>query len=255
MPRAVIIMCLALAVVSLGLFAASCGNSNAQYRVVNAISNTSLLNGGSLAIYMNGGSVFPTVNFPGTEPGSGKYANVQQGTDSLDVYASGTAGESGDEIIGSALNLNGNTQTTVVLTGNQSTTLAAQKYTDNNTTQPISGNALFRVINASAVTQDVEGVDVYILAAPFTPRTPGAQSLNSSALTFRDADTLPYTNVGLPTSNSLNVFVTAHGQTGDYAPPITVSGLTGHTSIRTIIVVDGNDGTSPPQLLQLTDVN
>ena len=93
MPRAVKIVCFALAVAGLGLLAASCGNGNAQYRVVNAISDTSLLDPNGLAIYMNGGSVWANVPFPQTEPSSaGKYQNVQGGTDTLDVYKEAQAG-------------------------------------------------------------------------------------------------------------------------------------------------------------------
>lgn len=253
MLRAVRIFCFALAVAGLGVLAASCGNGNAAYRVVNAISNTSLLDqDGYLAVYINGSSVFGAVYFPDTYP-SAKYQNVGAGTDTIDVYGGSSAGLGGDQLLSAALNLGGSTNYTVVLTGNESTPLAASKYTDdNNTTLPLSGNALFRIINALPVS-GVNGVDVYVLAAPETPQSPNAPKLSSSALTFGNA--ISYTNVGLPPSNSLNIYVTPHGQTANSAMPITVSGLTGGTSIRTIVIMDTSPGVTPLQLQQLTDVN
>jgi len=260
MPHAVKVAFFALAVAGFGALAASCGNGNAQYRIVNAIANTSLLDPNGLALYMNGSSVWTNVAFAQTEPSSaGKYQNISGGTDTLDVYKEASAGQGGDQIISSGLDLSGNTQTTVVLIGNESTKPAAQKFTDNNTTQPTSGNAEFRIINASPVTQNVNGVDVYILPSGTTPSTPNAPKINSSALTFsiNNSSFIPYTNVGLPASNSLNVYVTAHGQTGIYANPfpLAVSGLTGGTSIRTIVITDTSPGTAPPLLQVLTDVN
>ena len=255
MPRAVKIVCFALAVAGLGVLAASCGNGNAQYRVVNAISNTSTLDPSGLAIYMNGGSVFTSVTFGQTEPSSaGKYQNQQGGTDTIDVYQEKSAGAAGAQIIEAALNLGGNTQNTVVLTGNQSTAPAVYKYVDNNTTLPISGNALFRIINASAVSNEQNGVDVYVLQKGTYPNSPNAPKINTSgALTFGNAT--PYVNVGLPPGNSLNVYVTPHGQYGYYAQPIAVSGLTGETSIRTIVIMDSSPGVAPLKSVVLTDVN
>ena len=265
MPRAVKIVCFALVVAGFGFLAASCGNGNAQYRVVNAISDTSTLDPTGLVLYMNGGALGSgtPITFRQTLPSSGKYLNVQGGGDTLDVYRDAVAGEAGDWLIESTLGLSGDTQTTVVLLGNQSSQMcsgtqsgsacyAVEKYTDNNTTLPLSGNAEFRIINASAVSQP-NGVDIYILPTGTTPSTPGAPKINTSgALNFPDAT--PYTNVGLP-GGTLNVYVTPHGQTGNYAPPLAVSGLTGGTSVRTIVITDTSPGVSPLYLLELTDVN
>jgi Domain of unknown function (DUF4397) len=256
MSRVLKAVSFALAIVGLGVFAASCGNGNAQYRVVNAISTTTTYDANGFAIYMNGSSVWTNVGFPFTEPSSsGKYQSVGAGTDTLDVYPEASAGQANAQVISSALNLSGGKQYTVVLTGDTSTPLAVQKYTDNNTTIPTSGNAEFRVINASPITSNLNGVDVYVLPPGTTPSTPNAPKLSSSALTF--GSVISYTNVGLPTSNALNVYVTAHGGTGQYALPfpMPISGLTGGTSIRTIVITDDGGGVSPPQLLLLTDVN
>jgi len=259
MARAVKIVCFALAVASLGLLgllAASCGNGNAQYRVVNAISDTSTLDPNGLAIYMNGGSVWTSVPFTQTEPSSaGKYQNQQGGADTIDVYPEASAGEGGDEIINSALNLSGDTQYTVVLTGNESTQVyAASKFTDDNsTTKPTSGNALFRIINASAVSNP-NGVDVYILPPGTSPTNPPTSPMfNSTALLYQSATA--YTNVGLPPGNSLTVYVTPHGERVNYALPLAVSGLTGGISIRTIVIMDTSPGVQPLQLELLTEVN
>jgi len=256
MLRAVKIVCFALAVAGLGILAASCGNGNAAYRVVNAISNTTLLDpDGYLAVYMNGSSVFPQVYFPDTYP-SGSYRHVGGGTDTIDVYGGSSVGVGGHLLFSSSQDLSGSTNYTVVLSGNQSTPPAVRSYTDDNTTTlPLSGNALFRVINASAVT-GANGVDVYILPPGTTPTNPPtAPVFNSSALTYLNNDFTPYTNVGLPSGNSLNVYVTPHGERVNSGQPITVSGLTGGASIRTIVVMDTSPGVAPLQLQQLTDVN
>lgn len=241
MFRALKVLSCAVALMAFGILAASCGSGNAQYRLVNAIPISSQYGTGGFDIYMNGSSTgWTSVAFTFTEPSSaGKYQSVGAGSDTLEVYPAGEAGLAGDQVITSALNFSGGSQYTAVLTGNSTSgtyPLAAQRYSDNNSQIPSSGNALFRVIDASLTTG---ALDVYILPPGTYPYSNPHPSPTVTGLSFPNASS--YNNVGLPTSNTLDVYVTASGSTNPISQ-VPVGNLAGGKSIRTIVVVDANGG-------------
>jgi hypothetical protein len=256
------VLCFALAVVALGAFAASCGSSNAQYRVVNAIPNTTTFDAQGFAVYMNGASIWSNVAFTNTEPtSSGKYQSVSGGSDTLDVYPQSEAGQTGaTPDISSALNLGGGTQYTVVLAGNSTATgatypLAAHVITDANPT-PTSGDAGLRILAASLI---LPSVDIYVL--PSSATTCCAQYQNTSAeiatgLQYpQSAGTgnidSNYQNVGIPTGGGLTVWVTAHGNATALILKSSSYSLNAGQNY-TLVLTDASGGGSPPQFIFLT---
>jgi hypothetical protein len=260
MPRALKILLFAMSVVGLGASLASCGNGHAQYRIVNGIAGSAYNTG--VDIQMNGATAFTSVAFRSTEPGSsGTYTKIAAGSETLEVFPAGEAGDANAQIITSTLNLQDTTQLpqyTVVLTGSTSSNLAATVYSDDNYTIPTSGNAAFRVINESPSTTATNGVDVYIVppGVELSGLTPTISSLQFGSATGKNLSS-PYTDVGVPTGSTLYVYVTAPGGKGEFGYPFpqTVGGLTGGQSIRTIVLTDYPGATLPPDLLVLTDVN
>jgi hypothetical protein len=249
MPRGIKVLCFALAIVAIGTLAASCGSSSAQFRIFNAIATSpSNPTGSAFDIWLNGALLFSNLSFEGYQPNTG-YKSVSSGSDTLEVFQTGT---STNPYINTPLNLGGGNAYTVVLTGNSTsgsgtTSYAAQVKTDTDTA-PTSGNANFRIINASISTGSTGGLDVYILPPGTTPNTPGTTA-SVQGLTFPNAS--PY--VGVSSSGSLTVYVTisnSRTQIAQYA----LSGLTGGTSIRTLVITDSPGASYPPLLWSMTDV-
>jgi len=223
MPRLLKVLCCALIVVAFGAFVASCGNSNAQYRVVNAIPNTTTFDANGFAVYVNGASVFTNVTFPGVFPNSnGKYQNVSNNSNTLDLYTQSEAGQVGaTPLLSSALNLGGGTQYTIVLAGNSTASgatypLAAHVMTDSipTATFPASGDAGVRIIDASL---NLGAVDIYDL--PPGPvcdvSTPCPQNAKiASGLVYSGNINSSYQNVGL-TNGQVVIWVTAAGNGAD----------------------------------------
>ncbi|MGB9235869.1 MAG: DUF4397 domain-containing protein [Terriglobales bacterium] len=248
----------AFAIVAIAILAASCGSGNAQYRVVNAIPNTTTFDPNGFAIYMNGTGLWTDVEFPATEPSSsGKYQSVSGGTDTIQVYPTSEAGQTGAvAVISSALNLGGGTQYTVVLAGNSTASgatypLAAQLITDNNPT-PTSGDAGIRVIDASISLSEQGSVDVLSLPTGDTCCA-GATTIGSGLQYPQNTGTgninTGYQNVGIPTNGSVTLWVTAHNNTADqiYHNSLTVTAGQNYT----VVLVDSVGGASPPQFVDL----
>jgi hypothetical protein len=159
MSRLLKALSLALALIALGVFAASCGSSSAQLRVVQAISDSPV----NLDIDLNGKSTFTNVGFESIQPSTG-YQKVSTGSDPIEVFNTGTTT---DVIASTNLNLGGGSQYTVVLQGyvtagaGTANAPAAVLLTDNNAA-PSSGNVEFRIINSSPASPS-GSVDVYIV--------------------------------------------------------------------------------------------
>lgn len=256
MSRLLKVLSFALAVVAMGAFAASCGSSNAQYRVVNAIPNTTTFDPNGFAIYMNGASIWPNVCFTCVEPtSSGKYQSVSGGSDTLDVYKQAEAGQTGaTPVISSSLSLGGSTQYTIVLAGNSTTIpLAVQLITDTNPT-PTSGDAGVRIIDAS-LSLPTAGVDVYALppgtACNVSSPCPSAGKI-ASGLVYPTSGgngniNSGYQNVGLPAGGSVVFWVTSAGNAGGPIINRTLTLTAGQN--YTLVLADQNGGGSPPQFL------
>jgi len=253
------ILCSAFAVVVIGIFAASCGSGNAQYRVVNAIANTTQeFDPNGFAIYMNGGSIWTSVCFPCSEPSSNnKYQSVSGGSDTLEVFRNSDAGQTGAQpLVSSSLSLGGGTQYTVVLAGNSTATgatypLAEQLITDNNPI-PTSGDAGIRVIDASL---NLPSVDIYVLpTGTACSPCPSAGKIASGLQYPQSAGTgnisSGYQNVGVPTNPTVVVWVTGAGNASD--PIFNHSYTLTAGNNYTLVLADSSGGTSPPQFVFLT---
>lgn len=249
MSRSVKVVCFAVAIVGIAAFVASCGSSNADFRVFNAIA-TSPSNpvGSAFDVWINGSEVFSNMQFGGTQPNTG-YKSISSGSDTLELFQTGTTT---NPYINSPLNLGGANTYTVILTGTSasgSNGYAAAVKQDTNTA-PTTGNVNIRIINAAInASQTVGGsFDFYILPPGTTPSNPGTTPQVSQLTTVNAS---PYQAVS--TSGSLTVYVTPHGsRTALNNQPL--SGLTAGTSIRTIMVTDSAGATYPPLLYTLIDV-
>jgi Domain of unknown function (DUF4397) len=249
MPRSVKVVCLAVVLVGIAAIAASCGSSNADFRVFNAIA-TSPLNpvGSAFDVWINGSPVFMDLSFGGVQPNTG-YKSVTAGSATMELFQTGT---STNPYINSPLNLGGTNTYTVILTGTAATGsngyAAAVK--QDTTTAPTTGNVNIRIINAAINASTTVGgsFDFYILPPGTTPSNPGVTPQVSQLTTVNAS---PYNAVS--TSGSLTVYVTPHGsRTSINNQPL--SGLTAGTSIRTIMVTDSPGATYPPLLYTLVDV-
>jgi len=253
------VLLFSLAIVGLAVLAVSCGNGNAQYRVVNAIANTDSLatNGSSFDITMNGTVISSDgLSFPGTIPSSAnKYNSVSAGGDTLDIYQEGQAGQTGAQpLLSSATNLTGGKQYTVLLTGNstaQSATypLVTQVITDTNPT-PTSGNAGIRIIDVSLTSPSI---DVYAVPAgdPCCAGTQLASGLEYPTSSGSGTISTGYTNVGIPSNPNVKIFVTVHGnQAGIITTNNNTISLTAGQNY-TLVLVDANGGGTPPQFVTL----
>jgi len=241
---------LALAVVALAIFAASCNSTNTQYRIVNAMAFSPQTD---IDIYVGAAPpaspTFPGVGLGSTEPGSG-YQKGSSGSQSLEVFQTGTTT---NPYINSTLNLGSGNQYTVVLAGNSAQSgstypFGAQVVQDTNPT-PTSGDVEFRILDASPSTPSA---DVYV-GDPTFGCCPSAAKI-ASGLSYPTSGgsgnfNSGYVNVGVPTSNSLGVWITYAGQQ-------TVIASTTYTvsagNLYTVVLVDQSSGGFPPQLLQLT---
>jgi Domain of unknown function (DUF4397) len=252
MSRLLKVLCFALAVVAMGAFAASCGSSKAQYRVVNAIPNTTTFDAQGFAVYMNGTGVLTNFAFKSTSSSGGKYLSVSGGSDTLDVYPQSQAGQTGaTAVINSALNLHGGTQYTVILAGNSTASgatypLVAQVITDNNPT-PTSGDAGLRIIDTSLV---LGAVDIYAVPTG-TACCPSATKI-ASGLVYPGNINSDYLNLGIPTNPSVTIWVTFANTTSIISTTNNVlSGINAGQNY-TFVLVDNTGGGSPQQFVFLT---
>jgi uncharacterized protein DUF4397 len=260
MSRLLKVLSFALVVVALGAFAASCGNGNAQYRVVNAIPNTTTFDSAGFAVYMNGAAVFSNVTFPGVFPNSnGKYQSVSNSSNTLALYTQSEAGQVGaTPLISSALNLGGGTQYTIVLAGNSTASgatypLAAQVITDPipTATFPASGDAGVRIIDTSLT---LGAVDVFDLPPSFTcdVSTPCPSNAKIASGLVYGANgssgniNSGYQNVGL-TNGQVAIWVTASGNGAEAIlhGTYTLNALQNYTLVLA-------DGGSPEQFVFMT---
>lgn len=259
MSRLLKVLFCSLAVVAIGIFIASCGSGNTEYRFVNAIAYPTGPQY-ALDIYVNSsptsstGTVTPTfgdVGFGSTEPSSG-YTKVSSGTDALLVFQTT---QTSNPYISSPLNLASDSQYTIVLAGNSNASgatypYAAQVINDTNPPTPASGEVEFRVLDASLSTGSV---DVYI-----SPTEAGFQAVGKVAtgLSYPTKNNVGsfssgYQNVGISTSGNLTAYVCSpSGSTNVIATSSTYAVTAGQ--LHTLVLVDQPGGTSPPQFLYLT---
>jgi len=242
-------LALALAVVALAIFAASCNSGNGtQYRIVNAIANPQF----AVDIYVGNAPpaspTYPDVGFESTEPSSG-YKSLSSGS-TLEVFQTGTTT---NPYFNGTPSLSGGSEYTLVLAGNSNLggatyPFAVQAVPDTNPT-PTSGDVEFRILDASL---SAPSVDIYIIPSESSCCTLGTQT--ASGLLYPPSTgggnfSSGYQNVGLSTSGNLTVYVTNAGTT----QVISSQQFSGEAAgqIHTLVLVDQPGGGFPPQILAL----
>lgn len=213
---------LALVIVAIAIFSASCGSSSSkvQYRVVQTIPDAP----GNIDISIGGKIVFTNIAFGSTVPVSG-YSSVSSGSDPLEAFLTGTT----TPVINSTnLNLLGGSQSTTVLTGLYAAPTAVSFQDDNSA--PLSGQAELRIIDGSPSAPS--NLDIY-LVLPGTDITPIKPVI--SPLSFEHAS--QYVSLSVQKSGLVDVvmIVTA---TGDKAPLANRTYTLADGQIRSLVLVD-----------------
>ncbi len=155
---------LTLAVVS--IFATSCGSSNANLRIVQAIPDVTA--GQPLDIYLDGSKAASSVGFGGTLPTTG-YQSTGAGSRHLQVFLAGQT--TGALFDGNITLASGNDYTTVLTGSSASSNIVATLFTDTNNPAPTAGNISVRIIHASPTwnySYYPNGMDVWVVGAPYT---------------------------------------------------------------------------------------
>jgi hypothetical protein len=246
-------LCLALAVVALGVFAASCGAGGTSYRILDAIANYDYLATGGFDITLNGSTEFTGVQFTNINPpGKDSYQHVSPGSETFDVFPHAiTVG--GTPLLSGSMTFGSHTQYTVVLMGNNSSLFpwVAQAFTDDNVA-PASSDFEFRVIDASCnmpnpINGQPGGVDIYIVGSPSIVTGPNPPAPNAN-LSFGVASTYISNPAGewwLVVTNHLGhvpiINPTSYGPTA--------------LQIETIVLVDGVNGAGYGSPLIFEDLN
>jgi|CZKY01.1.fsa_nt_gi hypothetical protein len=228
---------LALALAASTFFTTSCSSSS-QFRVVDAIPDAPV----GLDVDVNGINAFTTPfafgTFGSVEPSSG-YQKVSAGSDSIEVFQTGTTTP---VIPSTSISFGGASQYTVVLAGRYASPPTALQFTDNNTA-PTSGNVEFRIIHASPSTA---AVDIYIIP-PLTDvcsvPTKTFTNINFQAASPSYASVAPAPYSVIATYAGTCQIILSQ----DY--PQGTAGM-----ISTMVLVDQPGGGLPPQWLPLTDV-
>jgi hypothetical protein len=233
---------LVLALAGVTIFAVSCGSSNAQLRIVQAIPDVT--SGQALDIYLDGNRTATAASFGSVNPSKG-YSSVSSGSRHLQVFLTGqTTGPYFDGTI----SLSSGSQYTVVLTGfTTSNNVAAPLFTDTNTPAPTSGNVSIRVIHASPTwnySYYPTGMDIYVLG-PGQTIVEGTQTV--SALGYEHAS--KYVSAA---ANTYTVIATPPGLPAetDVLPQYAFnSGV-----VRTVVFVDSPGGGLGATPLVLSDL-
>jgi len=238
-----------VAIVALGLFAASCNSSNnALIRVVNAIPDAA----GTLDVYINGtnGTKIPGLAFQAVYPTqqsnlSAHYSTVPSGNDTITAYVNGTTI---DPVNNGSTTLGASTQYTVILQGFASANNAPAVLTDNNAA-PATGYLEYRVINASP-SWPSGSADIYIYqvggAVPTSPTIAGltlGQGQYAPAIAYF--------------AGGFTVYVTAHGAGNNGIAYVNQNYTPATGSITTLVLVDNSsqDGGGPSGLpVVMTDL-
>ena len=246
---------LALILVALAIFAASCGSSggSTQVRFVNAIQDTSQY-GTALDIDFSGTKEFSKVEFFGYVPSSG-YSSVPSGGAAIQGLEAGTT----TPVFIADVSLISGKQYTMVATGFATSGEAVIISAPDNNTAPANSKVAFRAINASpsGPTGDGGAVDIYIVPIGSSGSlTPPATIAN---LAYRSTSAyIPLTyNSNRVDGANYTMFVTATGTT---TPILLTQSLSAGTpsqgAIRTLVLTDQqNINQLNPLAIVLNDLN
>jgi len=241
---------LALSVIALGVLSiaiASCGSSNASYRIIDAIAAYDYSGTGGFDIQINGGSAFTGVLFGNIDPaGADAYQSIGSGSNTFTAFAHGTTTS---PVISSSFNFGSRTQYTVMMMGNSPASGAqfpyvAQPFTDDNAS-PTSGNFEFRIIDAS--TNLPSSVDVYIVGSLGVVTGPNPPSPSA---------TVSYGQASGYISNAAGPWYFVVCSSGSHIPLFYTTYTPGALQIRTLVLVDGTGGYGyATQPLEFDDLN
>ena len=237
MLRSLRLLPLALALVTFGMFAISCGGSHASMRFVHASPDAP-----NVDVLVDGKTVATNLPFASVSPGTG-YLTITAGGRLVEVRTTGTAT---DWVNAPNVSFSSHLQYTVFFTGlvkANPPTQTISLVTDDNSA-PQAGNIKLRVFHASP--SGPTHLDIYIVA-PGTDITNLSPAI--SALAYQQASS--YQSVA-PASNE--VIMTA---TGTKTPrPIDQTYTLTAGQIRTLVVLDiPGGGTISPTPLVLDDLN
>ena len=238
---------LAVAMVSLALFAISCSSGGTSYRVINTIAYyPPYQTNGGFDLEMNGSLVFSNVMFTNVNPpGKDAYQSVPSGSDTLDVFAHGDTINGGQPIFSGAFTANGRTQYTVLLMGDSRTNpYAVQPFTDDNEV-PATGNFALRVIDASN-NLGKQQLDIYVVGSVSQVTGPNPPQPNAS-ITYGQ----PSAYIAEP-AGTWWLVVTQHSQ---HIPILSNQYTPSALQIRTVILVDGPNGNGVGNPLFENDLN
>jgi hypothetical protein len=236
-----------VAIVALGVFAASCGSGgNALVRVVNAIPD----NSESLDVDVNGTKDFPSVAFDTVYPTPttpASYTPVPSGSVSIEAFI---AGQTTNPIVApTTTSLSASTQYTVLLGGFPGSSPSAYLLPDNNTV-PTTGNVNIRVIDGSAVAGS-NGIDVVIYQTGTNP--PPVSQAQVVGLPLGQASS--YLSLTYESNYSIQVY-----QHGNGNPLFNFGFAQGGSSsagpVTTLVILDNPAGTAIyPTPIVLSDLN
>lgn len=240
---------LMLALATLSLFAASCGNSNpARVRFVHAIQDAAALD-----IDVNGTQEFSDISFREVLPNQPGYTNVPSGSDTVEGFATGTTTEAFSESVGWSAGAQYTAIATGFETGTNGSNVVLLSIQDDIPSPP-ADEVAFRVINASP--SGPSAVDIYI---DLNPSSGPVQPITIQGLAYTQASgyiSLPYNPNQDPIPPGFTVYVTA---TGNTQPPYIIDqtidpGVGG--SVRTLVLTDSPFGTSmDPFYIELDDAD
>jgi len=227
LPLGMALLCLGATFLSVG-----CSSGKSRYRFVQAATGVPT----NIDLFVDGKSVQTGIGFGQTAT----YRSTSSGSRKFELFAAGT---STNPYINASVSL-GSGDTTVIAEGTLST-ISLAPYTDNNTA-PTTGNIKLRVINAApTVAPTGQGVDVYVV-----PTGQGIAGVNPQ---FNVA----YPNAGNYLSLSAatyDVIMTVQGTQNIVSNLTTTIPLTSG-QIRTVVVLDAQNGGGPYGLLTLNDLN
>jgi Domain of unknown function (DUF4397) len=207
-------------------FFTSCGSSNAQMRMVNAIPDSAA---GGLDVYFNGAKYFTGVGFPSVSPSAdpAKYTSVPSGSDAVQAYATGSTSSPVFTTTPTASLGSSNAYTGVLSGFNANPSFFF--VTDNNTT-PTTGDVEFRFIHSSPSVQGA--VDIYLVQ---NAGQIGSVPPNITGVAYQQASayySIPYSSSGwviVVTYTGTKIPISGFSY-GPYTPP--------NNSIRTLVLVD-----------------
>jgi hypothetical protein len=229
LPLGVALICLGAVFLTVG-----CGSSKARFRFVQASTSVPT----NVDLFVDGKSLQTAIGFGQTAT----YRSVTSGSRKFELFATGTTT---NPYVSATVSLGSGDNT--LIAENAFTAIGLAPFTDDNTA-PTTGNVKLRFIQASpTVAPTGQGIDVYVVPtgtpiAGFNPQIQNLMYPNASN-TYLSLSAATY-DVVMTVTGTQNII---NSLTATYA-------LTAG-QIRTIVVLDSQNGGGPYGLLELNDLN